>query len=495
MKFHFKTMDFITLGLISFTSLLVYAYYRFLKKTLNVPPCPVRPWPIVGHLLTLKADQRPQFKQWREQCGDIFSIYLGSKLLVVINDFELIKETFVKRADDFSDRPIIFIDEDMGDQGRGLAFSSGQLWKEQRSVALSILRKFGFGKNILAERIQDEVSHYLDHLKDYDGKPVDIKRITTESTANIICSIVIGKRFDYNDPTFQRLLTEIEILFSSNKQAAVITFFPLLKYLPGHQKLVQNVKSILNIEQDFIVKSKDKDPDDNFIASYVAERDSRIASGETTTMNEMNLLKSVFDLINGGTETTTTTICWFVLYMMNYPQVQKKIYDEINTQIGSGRVPSIQDRPKLVYLNAAIKETQRLASIVPQSVIRICSKTQTIRNYTIPEGSLIVPNLDSVLLDKNTWGSDADLFNPDRFIDAKGQLKKPEEFIPFGVGRRVCLGESMAKTELFLYLSSLIQRFHLLPVHPDQPPPMDYIYGLTMIPKPYQLKLIERNRN
>ncbi|KAI8747682.1 cytochrome P450 2J1, partial [Biomphalaria glabrata] len=382
---------------------------------------------------------------------------------------------------------------DMGDQGRGLVFTSGQLWKEQRSVALSILRKFGFGKNILAERIQDEVSHYLDQLKNYGGKPVDIKRITTESAANIICSIVIGNRFEYNDPTFQRLLTEIEVYFSANKQAALITFFQFLKYLPGHQKLVQNVKSILNIEQDFIVKSKNKDPDDNFIASYVAERDSRIASGETTTMDELNLLRSVFDLINAGTETTTTTICWFVLYMLNYPQVQKKIFDEINTQIGNGRVPSIQDRPKLVYLNAAIKETQRLASILPQSLMRISSKIQTIKNYTIPEGSLIAPNLDSILLDKKIWGSDAHVFNPDRFIDAQGQLKKPEEFIPFGVGRRVCLGESMAKTELFLYLSSLIQRFHLLPVHPDQPPTMDYIYGITMIPKTYQLRLIERD--
>ncbi|KAK0061488.1 cytochrome P450 II f2-like protein II [Biomphalaria pfeifferi] len=104
-------MDSITLGLMFFTSVLVYAYYRFAKKFLNVPPCPVRPLPIVGHLLTLKADQRPQFKKWREQCGDIFSVYLGSKLLVVINDFDLIKETFVKRAEEFSDRPVMFIDE------------------------------------------------------------------------------------------------------------------------------------------------------------------------------------------------------------------------------------------------------------------------------------------------------------------------------------------------------------------------------------------------
>ncbi|KAK0061483.1 cytochrome P450 2J1 [Biomphalaria pfeifferi] len=273
-------MDFTTLGLISFTSLLVYPYYRFFKKTLNVPPCPVRPLPIVGHLLTLKADQRPQFKQWQEQCGDIFSIYLGSKLLVVINDFDLIKETFVKRADDFSDRPIIFIDES----------SCFYFWPTlEGTEKCGAIYKFGFGKNILAERIQEEVSHYLDHLKDHGGKPVDIQRITTESTANIICAILVGKRFDYNDPTFRRLLTEIEILFSSNNQAAVITFFPFLKYLPGHQKLVQNVKSILNIEQGFIVKSKDKDPDENFIASYVAERDFRIASGETTTMDEMNL--------------------------------------------------------------------------------------------------------------------------------------------------------------------------------------------------------------
>ncbi|KAK0061482.1 cytochrome P450 2J1 [Biomphalaria pfeifferi] len=485
-------MDFITLALISFTSLLIYAYYRFVKKSLNVPPCPVRPLPIVGHLLTLKADQRPQFQQWRKECGDIFSIYLGSKLLVVINDFDLIKETFVKRADHFSDRPVMLIDEIMGHRGKGIGMNSGHAWKEQRSVALSILRKFGFGKNVLAERVQEEVSHYLDYLSNYDNKPVDIRKITTESTANIICSILIGKRYEYNDPTFQRLIMEIENFFSCNKQEAIIIFFPFLKYLPGHQKIVQTMNSIMEILKQFLVLSKDKDPEDNFIASYVSEKDSRIVSGEATTMDEINLLRSVFDLFLAGTETTSTTICWFVLYMLNYPQIQKKVFDEINTHIGSGRVPGIQDRPKLVYLNAAIKETQRLASIVPQSVMRICTNNSTIRNYTIPEGSLIVPNLDSVLLDKKIWGSDVDVFNPDRFIDANGQLKKPEEFIPFGVGRRVCLGESMAKTELFLYLSSLIQRFHLLPVHPDQPPPMDYINGITMIPKPYQLRLVER---
>ncbi|KAI8747686.1 cytochrome P450 2J1 [Biomphalaria glabrata] len=485
-------MDFITLVLIVITSLLVYAYYRFTKKSLNVPPCPVRPWPIVGHLLTLKADQRPQFQQWREECGDIFSVYLGSKLLVVINDFDLIKETFVKRADDFSDRPIMFIDEIMNHQASGIVFNSGHAWREQRNAAFSILRNFGFGKNVLADRVLEEVSHYLDSLKNHSGKPVDIRKITTESTANIICSILIGKRYEYNDPVFQRLIMKINFLFASYKQAAIITCFPFLKYLPGHQKLVENTKFILEILKDFIIRSKDKDPDDNFIASYVAERGSKIVSDGTTTMDERNLLRSVFDLFIAGTETTSTTICWFVLYMLNYPQVQKKIFDEIEAHIGTERVPSIQDRPKLVYLSAAIKETQRLSSIAPQSVMRICSKTQTIRNYTIPEGSLIAPNLDSILLDKNIWGSDADVFNPDRFIDAKGQLKKPEEFIPFGVGRRVCLGESMAKTELFLYLSSLIQRFHLLPVHPDQPPPMDYIYGVTMIPKTYQLRLIER---
>nr|AEO50742.1 cytochrome P450 I f2-like protein [Biomphalaria glabrata] len=490
-------MDLGTLGLIVITSLLVYAYYRFAKKSLNVPPRPVRPWPIVGHLLTLKADQRPQLQQWREQCGDIFRSVTNRFFVVFTWDlnFWWSSMTLTSLETHSSKGQTTFLTGQSCSLMRGIVFTSGQLWKEQRSVALSTLRKFGFGKNILAERIQEEVSHYLDHLKNYGGKPVDIKKITIESTANIICSILTGKRFDYTDPTFQKLLLEIEVFFSSNQQAAVVTFFPFLKYLPGHQKLVQNVKSIINIMKDFIVKSKDKDPDDNFIASYVAERDSRIASGETTTMDEMNLLRSVFDLINAGTETTTTTICWFVLYMLNYPQVQKKIFDEINTQIGSGRVPGIQDRPKLVYLNAAIKETQRLASILPQSVVRICSKTLNIRNYTIPEGSFIAPNLDSVLLDKKIWGSDAHVFNPDRFIDTKGHLKKPEEFIPFGVGRRVCLGESMAKTELFLYLSSLIQRFHLLPVHPDQPPPMDYIHGITMIPKPYQLKLIERNHS
>lgn len=270
---------------------------------------------------------------------------------------------------------------------------------------------------------------------------------------------------------------------------------PLLKYFPRYKRMLQNVNEILTILKEIIVVSKDGNADENFISSYVAEQETRTDHSKATTMDETNMLRTVFDLCVAGTETTSTTICWFALYMVNHQDVQNKIFAEIKQHVGTKRAPTLEDRPKLVYLSAAIKETQRLASIIPLSVIRACSNDFVIRGYTIPKGSYIAPNLESVLFDEKFWGSDSRVFNPDRFIDEKGLLKKPEEFIPFGVGRRVCLGESMAKLELFLYLSCLVQRFQLVSADPDKSPSLDYDYGLTMIPKKSVLRLVERVSN
>ncbi|KAK0047190.1 cytochrome P450 2U1 [Biomphalaria pfeifferi] len=463
-------------------------------QTVSLPPSLVRPFPLIGHLLHVNTDFRVNIPKWRMKCGDIFSVQLGAQLFVVLNGYDVIKEALVKKTDDFSERPRMHMDEIMIAQGRDVQINSGPVWKEKRTVVITILKKFGMGKKLLASRVQDEVKYYLDHLHGFDGHPVDIRRITTLSTANIICHILTGQRYAYHDETLCKLVDEMDRFTNSNQQAAVTIFFPFLKYLRRDTALRRGVLEIQRRLQSFIESSKDKDSEDNFIASYQAEREGKLRRGEATTMNEFNLLKTVFDLFLGGTETTSTTITWFALFMLNYPDVQEKIFEEINKCVGTERPPTLEDRPKLVYLNAAIKETLRRASILPQSVARLCPNEVILRGYTIPKGTIIVPNLDSVLFDETIWGPDPWSFRPERFIDEKGEIKNPEELIPFGIGHRACPGESLAQTELFLYLSSLIQRYHLLPVMPGVPSSLNYKCGLTMTPEYFQIKLMERKK-
>ncbi|KFP81921.1 Cytochrome P450 2U1, partial [Apaloderma vittatum] len=110
------------------------------------------------------------------------------------------------------------------------------------------------------------------------------------------------------------------------------------------------------------------------------------------------------------------------------------------------------------FTEATIMEVQRMTAVVPLSIPRMASETAVLQGYTIPKGSVIVPNLWSVHRDPNIWEKPDD-FQPSRFLDENGQLIKKEAFIPFGMGKRVCMGEQLAKMELFLIFASLMQSF------------------------------------
>jgi cytochrome P450 family 2 subfamily J len=466
----------------------------------NLPPSPRRPLPLVGNLLHIPRDSRTQLRKWREQCGDIYSLYMGGTHMVVLNSYDLIKEALVKKADVFSDRPPFFVDMSTGIQADGVVFSNGANWKELRSVSLSILRAFGMGKNLLAEKIEEEADCYVKYLASLKGKPTDIRVKTNISVSNVICSILIGHRFEHDDKEFQNLMHNIESIVLDQQNVGLINFFFWLKDLPGDffraKRLTASVQAVLAMLKGFI-KHKRRDIDDsndvcNLIDAYLIERNKKVQAGISTQLTDESLNKIMFELFVAGTETTSTTIYWCVLLILNNPDVQEKVYQEIKENVGTDRTPTMQDKSQLTYLNAVITETQRLASIVPLSVTHMCNEDVTLRGYTIPKGTSIIPNLDSVLHDKATWGEDALSFRPERFIDDNGKLNIPEQFIPFCAGRRVCLGEAIAKMELFLFLSSMFQKFQFLPPTPSSIPPLSYNCGGIVSPKSYQVRMVER---
>ncbi|CAG5128740.1 unnamed protein product [Candidula unifasciata] len=489
--------------LLLIASIILTGLYLWLRRPdPNLPPFPKRPLPLVGNLFHLADDSRPLFKRWRKQFGDIFSLNMGGTLVVVLNGFDVMKEAFVKKADAFSDRTPVFFDAATGIPEKGVAFSSGPEWKEQRSVALTILRKFGMGKNILVDKIQDVVSAYVDYLASQKGQPTDIRTMTNISTCNVICAIIIGHKFEFNDKEFQKLIAHLNSTALDQKNVSLINYISWLKYLPGDlffaKKITLNVQVVLSLLKKFVAANRrtvvDFNDAGNFIEAYLAERNKKVQAGVSTYMDDENLLKTIHELFGAGTETTSTTIIWCVLYMINYPEMQEKVYAEIMEEVGSSRLPNMQDKTKLPYLNAVIMETQRLASIVPLSLLHLCSENVTLKGYTIPKGTWIIPNLDSVLHDKAIWGKDAMSFKPERFLDSTGKVQDREELIPFGIGRRVCLGEALANMELFLFLSNMFQRFQFLPKDKTPPSCNVYRFGLTCAPYPFEVRILPRKQ-
>lgn len=294
-------------------------------------------------------------------------------------------------------------------------------------MTLSILRMLGLGKNSLANKIKEEISYFTDSLSSLNGKPTDISVKTNMSVSNVICSITFGRRFDYEDSEFQELLNILRELASEQQSVSIVNFMPWLQHLPGDLfkakklacralKLLAMFKKYAGAKRQEIGNNEDTD---SFIGAYIAEMDRKISKGTSTYMDDKNLVKLTYELFAAGTETVSTTITWSILYLLLYPNIQENLHREIEDVIGSDRPPNMEDMPKLAYLNAFIMEVQHLASVVPLSITHMCSGDTTLRGYTVPKGALIIPNLDSVLLDKKTWGTDVNQFKPERFIDTK----------------------------------------------------------------------------
>ncbi|KAL1771550.1 cytochrome P450 2K1-like [Sigmodon hispidus] len=358
---------------------------------------------------------------------------MGPKKVVVLSGYETVKDALINYGSQFGERSRVPIFERLFD-GKGIVFAHGENWKTMRRFSLTTLRNFGMGKQIIEDTIIEECQHLIQNFESYQGKSFEIKKVLNASVANVIVSMLLGKRFDYQDPQFLRLLT----LIGENVK------------LIGSPRIVEN------------------DTSDVYF-------------------NEENLLALVSNLFAAGTETTASTLRWGIILMMRYPEVQEKVHDEIIKVVGSAQ-PRIEHRTQMPYTDAVVHEIQRFANILPTSLPHETTTDVIFKNFYIPKGTEVITLLMSVLQDQTQWET-PDTFNPAHFLSPEGKFIKKEAFMPFSVGRRMCAGEPLAKMELFLFFVSLMQKFTFQP-----PPGISHLdldltpdTGLTNEPKPHKI--------
>ncbi|XP_023372804.1 cytochrome P450 2U1 isoform X2 [Otolemur garnettii] len=174
-----------------------------------------------------------------------------------------------------------------------------------------------------------------------------------------------------------------------------------------------------------------------------------------------------------------------------FDYTNKKVHEEIERVIGPNRAPSLTDKAQMPYTEATIMEVQRLTVVVPLAIPHMTSERTVLQGYNIPKGTMILPNLWSVHRDPAIWEKPED-FYPNRFLDDQGQLIKKETFIPFGIGKRVCMGEQLAKMELFLMFVSLMQSFTFALPKNSEKPILTGRFGLTLAPHPFNIIISKR---
>ncbi|KAK3578377.1 hypothetical protein CHS0354_025471 [Potamilus streckersoni] len=464
-----------------------------------IPPYPKPVLPMFGNLLYLaNRDILLCFRKLRAQYGNIFSFYMGSQLVVVLNGYITIKEALVKYGRVFSDRPINFLTEELF-QGSGLVFTSGEKWKEHRRFVMNALQELGFGRSSFEENIIQEAEELVNIFDEQNGQPFQIKGGVNTCVANVVAQIIFGQRFKHTDPHFREFLSILEHATKTMSNTSVaVNCFPFLQYFPGDplkMKLIkEHVKKVVQWYKDMHQEHKStykEGAERDFIDLYITEARRQGQNGQLSTFTDTQLYFSIGDLISAGSDTTANTIQWTLLYFLHFPEIQRKCFQEIEQVVGRERLPNLQDKEHLPYLEATILEVLRLCPAAPLALPHSLSEDFIFRGYRISKGTTVLINLESVLRDPSSF-KDPERFFPERYLDADGHLIKPKEHIPFSIGRRMCLGENVARMELFLFLAVLIQSFEFHPVQGESLPELNGILGITYSPKSFLIRAMRR---
>ncbi|XP_012791248.2 cytochrome P450 2C21-like [Sorex araneus] len=461
----------------------------------KLPPGPT-PLPIIGNILQIDTNNiNKSLNKVSEVYGPVFTVYFGMKPTVVLHGYDAVKEALIDHGEVFSGRGSFPVIDHMF-RGLGIVFSNGEMWKQTRRFALTVLRNMGMGKRTIENRIQEEALCLVEALKKTNASPCDPTFLLGCAPCNVICSIIFQTRYEYSDRKFLTLIeyTNENMKILSTSWIQLYNAFPfLIHYLPGcHNELFKNIamqnKFILEKikeHQESLDLSNPRDFIDYFLIKMEKEKHDKASE---FTLD--NLITTIWDIFSAGTETTDTTLRYGLLLLLKYPEVAAKAQKEIERVIGKQRSPCMQDRSNMPYMDALVHEVQRFIDLIPYILPHTVTRNIKFREYFFPKGTEILISLSSVLHDGKEFPN-PERFDPGHFLDESGNFKKSDYFMPFATGKRVCVGESLARMELFIFLTSILQHFTLKPlVDPKDIDTTPVLSGVGSIPPSYKLCFI-----
>ncbi|XP_077204278.1 cytochrome P450 2J2-like [Paroedura picta] len=481
------------------TLLLGLLCVQFLKQFWSqnpYPPGPIR-FPVFGSMwkIGLKLS-KDTFIKLAKQYGNIYMLWMGPIKLVVLSGYDAVTEGLVNHSESFVDRPVTpFLKAIAKEQG--IMWSNGHTWKQQRKFGLITMRKLGLGKKGVEHQIEEEAQQLVQAFTLTKGQPFDPAMPITISVSNVISAVACGYRFSPEDKEFLKLLEAIDYILkiSTTIFHTMFIVFPwLMKHLPGPPRKALAYNDVIHsFARKEIEKHKEHqavhEPQD-FIDFYLHQM-KKSKNDPQSTYNEENLSQCIYDLFIAGTETTSLTLRWALLLMANHPDIQEKVHQEIEDVLGSSRPFSYQDLKKLPYTNAVIHEIMRSQYILSSSIPRQCTKDVNMCGFLIPKEAIVIPDLRSVLLDPKQWEKPQE-FNPNHFLDKDGSFVERKEFIPFGEGARICLGEQLARIEIFIFFTTLLRVFTFQLPEGVKELSTEPVVGLSLVPQPYKLCAVPR---
>ncbi|KAJ8585094.1 cytochrome P450 [Rhizopogon salebrosus TDB-379] len=463
-----------------------------------LPPGP-KPKPLIGNLLDIPlADTAKVFEGWRSLYGDIIYLEALSQRILVLGSFKAANDLLVKHSTIYSDRPsIAMLGELIGLNKSFPLLGYCAEWRRQRKLAHLALSSDAIkGYRTLQE---EAVELFLDSLVE---NPSDFASQLRLASGRLILSMTYG--VPITSPESMNFITELEAMMviigkGMMPGAYLVDVLPWLRHIPAWVPF-NNIHTIAKEGHTLLLRIVGRP------LEYVMQQ---VSSGSATTSFTATCLElegatemehqirwSAGSMYGAGSETTMGTVLTFILAMALYPDVQIRIRMEIDHVVGHGECPTLDDRSRLPYVNAAIKETMRWNPVVPLCLPHYTSDEDIYEGFRVPKGTIVFPNIWAISRD-NVSGIAPDQFAPERFLDTFVENTALDPYLyAFGFGKRICPGKLFADNSVFLFVTGLIASFVISPTKPDERHTLlktPFRHGIVRFPESFHASILPRS--
>ncbi|KAH9938481.1 cytochrome P450 [Fomitopsis serialis] len=480
--------------------LAVLLAYRFVKTRRQAPfPPGPRGWPIIGNVLDIPTEyQWKTFAQWGEKWGDIMSVNVLGQRMVIINSARTAVEVLDRKSSIYSDRPhMVMIGEIVGWTRIVSLHNYGPRFRETRRLLSQMLgsrEKVGW----LAPVLEAEEHRFLLRvLRDPDSLVAQVRK----AAGAIILLLAYGYEVKDGEDPYVAIVEKAmsEVSAAATPAAFLVDSFPILRYFPpwlpggGWKKNIPEYTKDLNAMCDVpyqFVKQR------MAIGTFIPSFTSRLLEDKLAMEREQLVKDAASSLYAGGSDTTVSTLTGFFLAMMCYPEVQGRAQAEIDSVIGSDRLPVLADRARLPYVHALCLELLRWNPVAPLAIPHVLSQDDIYAGYYLPKGTIVMANVWKFLHDPETYANPFN-FDPSRFIASQ---KMPAEQDPrsyaYGFGRRICPGMYLADATVFLAVAMSLTVFDIRkPIvgGVEVQPNMEFTSGVISHPPPFKCSIKQRS--
>ena len=480
---------FLELATLMTAYMLWFCFNTYLSRR-KMPPGPF-PLPIIGNIHQTGSNPPFSMGNLRKKYGDIYTVTFPIGTFVIVNNGQVARELMSK--DDFACRPGATTFPSMEVfEGKNIVYSDlGPNYIFRRKIVTSALHVFGEGVQLAEERVNFEIQDLLDRLNSTNGQAFCIREQLSMTMINVIMEWLFSKRYEFGHPTLRMLADLDEKMMTLFRQGSFYQVLPFLKYLPN-TGIAVCLDEVIKIRDDFLAKELKehyktrqddviRDITDALLAAFEKEK---LKNSNKNIGSYEDIKYLLVDIVIGATGTITSTLTWMILFLVLNQDVQKKLHQELDDVIGKERLPCWKDGEDLPYLFATICETMRYSVFIP-CLPRKANKDSVIQGYHIPKETGVLINLWHIQTNSKDW-KDPESFKPDRFLDDDGKFlgwNSVTNFIPFGAGRRMCLGQALGKMDTFAAASRMLHQFRFDIPPGEEEPTREGVTGLIRFPK------------